>query len=134
MYCINTDNKKIALKISSYELKDGLSFFTEDDDFIQVGGWNYPKGKSLASHIHNDIPRLVGRTQEFIYVIRGLIKVSIYDDNDTFLEELYLKTNDFLVLFAGGHGYEILENNTQVIEVKNGPYLGADVDRRRINL
>jgi hypothetical protein len=35
-------------------------------------------------------------------------------------------------LLRGGHGYEILEDGTQVLEVKNGPYLGPDVDRRRL--
>ena len=36
------------------------------------------------------------------------------------------------MLLRGGHGYEILEDGTQVLEVKNGPYLGPDVDRRRL--
>jgi hypothetical protein len=38
---------------------------------------------------------------------------------------------DILILLQGGHGYEILEDGTQVLEVKNGPYIGADLDRRR---
>jgi hypothetical protein len=37
-----------------------------------------------------------------------------------------------MVLLAGGHGYEILEDNTKILEVKNGPYLGASEDRKRI--
>jgi hypothetical protein len=39
---------------------------------------------------------------------------------------------DVLALFNGGHGYEVLEDNTRVLEVKNGPYLGPEVDRRKI--
>jgi len=37
-----------------------------------------------------------------------------------------------LILLKGGHGYEILEDGTRVLEVKNGPYPGAEVDRRRL--
>ena len=36
------------------------------------------------------------------------------------------------MLLECGHGYTILSDDTKVIEIKNGPYLGADVDRRRI--
>ena len=30
---------------------DGLSFFTSDENFIQVGIWNYEKGKVLPNPI-----------------------------------------------------------------------------------
>ena len=39
---------------------------------------------------------------------------------------------DILILLTGGHGYEILTEGTQVLEVKNGPYVGAEADRRRL--
>ena len=39
---------------------------------------------------------------------------------------------DVVVLLWGGHGYSVLEDNTQVLEVKTGPYVGAELDRRRI--
>lgn len=35
-------------------------------------------------------------------------------------------------MMNGGYGYRILEDNTKVIEIKNGPYLGAEKDRRRL--
>ena len=35
-------------------------------------------------------------------------------------------------MLRGAHGYDILENGTQVLEVKNGPYVGAELDRKRI--
>ena len=31
----------------------------------------------------------------------------------------------------GGNGYDIMEDGTQVLEVKNGPYVGAEADRKR---
>ena len=40
-----------------------------------------------------------------------------------------------LLCFLGGHGYEILEDNTKVLEIKKMDlYLGAEIDRDRLNL
>jgi hypothetical protein len=36
-----------------------------------------------------------------------------------------------MVMLKGGHGYDILENNTQVLEVKNGPFTSVEKDRER---
>ena len=57
---------------------------------------------------------------------------SIFDEEGGLVERLELGAGDTLILLNGGHGYEILEDNTQVLEVKNGPYPGAEADRRRI--
>lgn len=48
------------------------------------------------------------------------------------IDSFVVKAGDILILLECGHGYKILEDNTKVLEIKNGPYLGADVDRRRI--
>ena len=45
--------------------------------------------------------------------------------------ELEVKGGDVIILLRGGHGYDILEDGTQVLEIKNGPYVGPDKDRRR---
>lgn len=132
MNLIKSGDKKIAMKIDLGDIKEGLSFFSEDGDFVQVGGWRYNSGKRLLAHNHNFAERKIDRTQEFIFVLKGSLKAFIYDDNDRPLEELFLTANEGLVCFSGGHGYEILHDDTVVIEVKNGPYLGVDIDRRRL--
>ena len=58
--------------------------------------------------------------------------MDIYSEEDAFVDSVELSCGDILILFFGGHGYEILENGTQVLEVKNGPYVGAEKDRKRI--
>lgn len=42
-----------------------------------------------------------------------------------------LLTGDTIFLVDGGHGFEMLED-TKIIEVKQGPYLGKDEDKRMI--
>ena len=66
-------------------------------------------------------------------VMQGRVKSTFFTEDDAPCDEVILHAGDVLVLLAGGHSYDILEDDTFVLEVKNGPYLGADVDRRRLN-
>lgn len=131
MRVIKSDNKKIAVKFDAKDIKDGLLFFSEESDFIQVGSWKYNKNKKLSAHTHNFLTRKVERTQEFMYVVKGRVRAFIYDENEKLLEDITLGPHEGLILFSGGHGYEILDDDTTVIEVKNGPYMGAELERRR---
>jgi len=128
---IEAKGERLAIYIpASWE--KGLSFCSQEGDFLQVGMWGYDKGVKLQPHIHNEVRREPSRTQEAIFVKSGRVAASIFDEEGDFVERLELDHGDTLVLLKGGHGYEILEDNTQVLEVKNGPYPGAEVDRRRI--
>jgi len=111
---------------------EGLKFFSPDGDYLQVGSWGYAAGKQLLAHSHNPVAREVPWTQEVLYVRRGRIRAHIYDTSDRPLTELEVGEGDLIVLLRGGHGYTILEDGTQVLEIKNGPYVGADADRRRL--
>jgi hypothetical protein len=110
----------------------GLKFFSQDSEYVQVGTWGYSAGKELLAHSHNEVKREVLWTQEVLYIRKGRIRADIYDTSNLKVAELIGEEGDLLILLIGGHGYVILEEGTQVLEVKNGPYLGADIDRRRL--
>ncbi len=129
---VDQNNNRIAFKFSIADIQKGLTFFSEDKDFLQVGTWNYDKGKKLLAHIHNNAPREILRTQEFVFVVKGKMKTLLYDEHAQFIQEVVLNPQEGMILLSGGHGYEILEKETIIIEVKNGPYAGAELDRRRI--
>ena len=111
---------------------EGLNFFSADEEYIQVGSWCYDEGKELLAHTHNRVERSVLWTQEVLYIKKGSIKADIYNAAGEKVKEVVAKDGDVLILLLGGHGYQILESGTQVLEVKNGPYVGADKDRRRL--
>ena len=50
----------------------------------------------------------------------------LISQNNELIKRVDLNTGDLMVFFSGGHSYKILENGTQVLEVKNGPYTGLD--------
>jgi uncharacterized protein YjlB len=112
--------------------QDGLNFFSQDSDFIQVGIWGYGTGKELKAHIHNEVKREVLWTQEVLFVRKGRLRANIFDTTEKKLAEVEVKTGDVIIMLRCGHGYDILEDHTQVLEIKNGPYVGPDTDRRRL--
>ena len=122
----------LAIVIRNADWEEGLNFVSSEEDYLQVGIWGYNKDKKLEPHIHLSAPRKVLRTQEVVFVKDGRIRADIYTEKEEFLKSVELKKGDTIILLNGGHGYEILEDNTKVLEVKNGPYVGADKDRRRI--
>ena len=111
---------------------EGLNFYTEDKDFVQVSTWNYEKGKHLKAHGHNVVERKSNQTQEVIFVKTGKMKVYLYSETDKLIYGGIMKNGDFAIIFKGGHGYDILEDKTQILEIKNGPYLGLEVDKKII--
>lgn len=114
------------------EWPEGLSFCTPDELFIQAGTWQYDAGKDLAAHRHKTHVRAVNKTQEVAYVKRGRIKVKVYTEAGELVAAPELESGDFVILVAGGHGYEILEDGTQVLEVKNGPFVDVALDKEAL--
>ena len=126
------NNIVLARHITAEDMKPGLNFYSEDKDYVQVGIWgHYEQGKELSAHIHNKVERVSDRTYEVLYIIKGALSADIYDMDENKIETLAVRQGEILVLLNSGHGYTILEEDTTVLEVKNGPYPGAEADRRR---
>jgi len=123
------NGKILSIVYREEDWVEGLNFITPDNLFIQVGSWWYQKGKKLDSHVHNDFERVSTRTQEMTYVKKGSMRVLLYDENYNYLKDFVLNIGDLAVFAFGGHGYEILEDNTQIIESKNGPFVDVETDK-----
>jgi hypothetical protein len=126
-------NVVLARHISADEWGAGLKFFSEPSEFIQVGIWGYAQGQVLRPHVHQEVAREAPLTQEVLYVRRGSLEARVYNRDEQVVETLVAREGDILAMLYGGHGYTILEDGTQVLEIKNGPYPGAEKDRRRID-
>ncbi len=131
METIKDESGILAIIYRDSDWKEGLTFITPDDLFLQAGAWYYQKGKKLASHIHKDYVRTANRTHEIVYVKQGSMKVLLYSSDKVFKEEFFLYKGDLAIMAEGGHGYEILEDNTQILEAKNGPFVDVDTDKEK---
>ncbi|WP_199748366.1 hypothetical protein [Pedobacter sp. KBW01] len=119
----------MAIIIKASYKKEGISFFTPNDFSQQLGYMNRPKGYVIEPHIHNINERKVTLTQEVLYIKSGKLRVDFYDQEKVFLESSILETGDVVLLAAGGHGFEMIEDS-EIIEIKQGPYDG-DKDKIR---
>ncbi|GAG50911.1 unnamed protein product [marine sediment metagenome] len=111
--------------------QNSIEFCTPDDFSQQLAYMNRPKGYLIQPHVHNRISREVHYTQEVLFVKRGKVRVDFYDEQREYLENAVLQTGDVILLASGGHGFTMLEE-TEMIEVKQGPYTG-EADKTRFN-
>jgi mannose-6-phosphate isomerase-like protein (cupin superfamily) len=119
----------VAVIIRAGYRKEGIEFFTPGSFSQQLAYMNRPVGYKISPHVHNEVRRDVFHTQEVLFVRTGKVKVDFYSVEHDYLESRVLEPGDVILLASGGHGFEMLEN-TELIEVKQGPYLG-DQDKVR---
>ena len=126
---ITHNNKILAIVIKRNFQKDGIEFFTPNEFSQQLAYMKRPAGYVIKPHIHNIVERKVEYTQEVLFIKRGKLRVDFYDDNRNYLKSIILAEGDVILLAHGGHGFEMLED-TEIIEVKQGPYAG-EMDKVR---
>ena len=117
--------RMIAIIIYAEYHSDGIEFFTPANLSQQLASINRPKGYRIPAHIHTPVPRTVKYTQETLFIKKGRVEIKFYDENKEYLESRILKTGDVILLVSGGHDFLMLED-TEMIEVKQGPYAGEN--------
>ena len=117
------NNQIVAIIIRHNFNAQGVKFCTPNEFSQQLAYMNHPAGKVIQAHVHNQVSREVFFTQEVLFIKSGKLRVDLYDDSRQYLESKTLTSGDVILLASGGHGFEMLEQ-TEIIEVKQGPYLG----------
>lgn len=131
MEIIKFNEQIIAIIYRNSDWIPGLNFITPSELFLQVGSWWYQKGKKLQSHFHKNLLREANRTHEMTYVKQGSMKVTLYSDDKSIINEFILEKGDLAIYAYGGHAYEILSDDTQIIEAKNGPFISVEEDKEK---
>lgn len=115
----------IALIIRSQFKEDGITFFTESSLSQQLAFMKHPQGKLIQSHIHQLHMRYVEYTQEVLVIRHGRLRVDLYAANKSYIGSKILEPGDVILLAAGGHGFEVLED-LEMFEIKQGPFVGIE--------
>ena len=102
---------------------DGISFFTQASFSQQLAYMKRPQEYHIAPHVHNTVSREVTLTQEVLFIRKGIIRLDLYSKSKEYLGSTNLHKGDVVLLADGGHGFYMLEE-AEIIEVKQGPYLG----------
>ena len=126
---IRKDGTLYAIVHRADDWKEGLDFVTPPEEAMQVGTFLYESGKQCKPHKHLLNQRSNDYTQECFIVLSGVVAAKIYDDKDEVHYTVILHPGDMIILFRGGHGFDILEDDTRIIECKNGPFISVEKDK-----
>lgn len=117
------NNLTLSIIIRKDYKKQGIEFFTNDNDSQQLGYMNRPKDYVIPPHRHNLVKRDVHLTQEVLFIKSGKVRVDFFDNEQHYIKSTILLPGDVILLSDGGHGFKMLEES-EIIEVKQGPYCG----------
>ena len=122
---ISTNGKTLCYVIRAKIHPEKTTFITPPDNKQQVGFIVYPKGSVIARHSHRQLERHIIGMAEVLVVRSGHCQIEVYDDDRAMVALRDLYTNDVVLMVGGGHGFRVIED-TVLLEIKQGPYLGVD--------
>jgi len=111
-----------AIFIPASVSSEGVKFITNPTNDLQVGLMTRDDKSPVASHRHKKVKRIIETTQEFLLVRSGIAEVFIYNEDGTLSHRMKLLDGDSILLISGAHKIDFL-TSTQLLEVKQGPYL-----------
>ena len=129
---IRDGDKTIAIILHGSLRRDGVTFLTPPEYSQQLAFMRHPKGYRIKAHTHKKAPRAVDYTLEVLFIRSGKLRVDLYRDDKSYLQSIVLGADDTVLLVSGGHGLEFLEA-AEVIEVKQGPYMGINLDKEQFD-
>lgn len=132
IYSKNFPSVLLHVIVRKEEIAYGRTDVTLAEMYIQLSCHKENAGKNCPPHRHKEQHRTSDITQETWIVISGGIRLSFYDLDGSFLQSTDLYAGDLAATFRGGHGLEVIEDNTIFYEHKNGPYTGKAMDKEFI--
>ncbi len=118
---IKLNDEILAIVIFASEDVESIEFFSPPDFSQQIGLIHRKANYVVPLHKHNEISREVLRTQEVLVVRTGSCEITL--QKDSIREKVILRSGDSILLASGAHEIRFIED-TQLLEIKQGPYLG----------
>jgi hypothetical protein len=119
------DGQLSAIILPASYAEPGIQFLTPDNFSQQLASMSHPAGRVIRAHTHNAVRREVFFTQETLFIRKGKLRVDFYSVQQQYVKSRVLGPGDVILLIAGGHGFEVLED-LNMVEVKQGPYAGDE--------
>ena len=101
------------------------TFITPPEGKQQVGFIVYPKDGVIARHIHKPLERHIIGMAEVVVIRSGHCQIEVFDEALSLVAKRDLYQGDVVLMVGGGHGFQIKED-TVILEIKQGPYLGVE--------
>lgn len=122
---IRWKEKTLGILLRGYEAPEKTQFLTANEEPLQCGIGVFKKGAAVEPHQHISHPATIEEFQEFILIQRGKAMAQVLSPEGDVVCKIEMRPGDALLLLRGGHAFDFLED-TQLLEVKQGPYLGRE--------
>lgn len=122
---IGRDGRVFAYVVRGSSDPERTTFLTPDEAIQQVGFVVHGAGAEVKRHYHKPVERTIVGTPEVLVVRSGRCAMDVYDDDRELVGTRELAAGDVMIMCGGGHGFRMLED-TVLLEIKQGPYFGAD--------
>ena|SRR5579872_4415221 len=122
---IEADGALLACIVRADYAPEATTFVTTADLPMQIGFVVYPAGGEAGAHSHRPVERRLTLTPEVLFVRSGRCALDVYGEDRALVTTVELGLGDVVLLIAGGHGVRMLED-TVLLEIKQGPYVGVD--------
>ncbi len=106
---------------ASHRPASGITFLSPPDFVQQFAVMRRPKGEVIQAHTHPAFPRPIENFQETLWVRSGRVRMDLFAPDGSAAVSLDLAAGDAVLLAGGGHGFTFIEE-TELIEIKQGPY------------
>lgn len=107
-------------------------FFSPAESSFQFGLLAHKKGFIEPAHYHHTVRREILDLQQMFVVQRGVVAIDFYSLEGIKLREIVLRVGDAINLGGGSHAVRVLED-MQCISVKQGPFLGDQLDKINVD-
>ena len=103
-------------------------FFSDSDSFLQLGLMSHQNGFVETPHTHPEMFRGNLRTQQLFVVTQGLVCVDFFTLQGDLIKTYNLEVGDAILIIDGVHRIRVIESS-RCITLKQGPFLGVDLDK-----
>ena len=128
---IEYNGEIIAIVVRKDYNPEGVSFVTSRDSPLQLGIFCHKRNSEIKPHIHKEVERVIEKTLEVLHIEYGYVSVDLYSSDGKKIKTITLNSGDTIMFINGGHGIKILEDS-KIIEIKQGPYYGVEIDKEYI--
>ena len=106
---------------------------TDDAIPLQIIVLNRPKGAITKAHYHVVEERCANATRHQILLCqRGSARIGVFTREGNHLGDAILRRDDLILMYEG-HEVEFLEDDSKLIEIKEGPFPETD-ERDKVDL
>ena len=110
----------VALRVRRFP--NGTRGLTSPKDALQLLSQKRAKGHIVVPHRHIPKKRTTRLLQEGLVVIKGKLRVDLYDEQKNCFRRFLVRTSEAVVLLGVAHAIHFLEDSL-VYEFKNGPFI-----------